>query len=174
MRTYGRYLVAAICVSLSVKVNAQDSGLRGTTVEREDHWIVFELGAASEWTRDEGVHNGGTLAFEVTPVEHWLELEAGATAITSENVIETAFDVLFKKPWQPSSKFEFMIGVGPEIVHAANRDGGTFWGAEAVLDFMFWPKKNLGWYVEPGYEAVWRGGKRQQGIGWAIGVLIGR
>ena len=143
-------------------------------VDREDHAIVFELGAAGDWSRGEPGHGGGTFAFEVTPVEHWLELEIGATAIASNGGVELPFDVLFKKPWQPSPAFEFMIGVGPEWVRAPARDGGTFWGAEGVLDFMFWPKRNLGWYLEPGYEVEWRAGEARHGIGVAIGLLIGR
>lgn len=142
--------------------------------DHEDHAIVFELGAAGDWARGEAVHGGGTIAFEVTPVEHWLELEIGVTAIRSGSGVEMPFDVLFKKPWQPSPTFEFMIGIGPEVVHAPAREGGTYWGAEGVLDFMFWPKRNLGWYVEPGYEIEWRGGAPRHGIGLAIGLLIGR
>jgi hypothetical protein len=47
----------------------------------------------------------------------------------------------------------------PEVIHAIGRDRGTFRGVEGVLDFMFWPRKNVGWYVEPGYEACWRRGE---------------
>ena len=174
MRAHVWCLVAVMGVSLPVKATGQDSEGPRATGERGDHSIVFELGAAVDWTRDEGIHYGGTFAFEVTPVEHWLELEVGATAIAVGHAFEMPFDVLLKKPWQPSPKFEFMIGVGPELVHASGRYGGTFGGGEAVLDFMFWPTKNIGWYVEPGYESVWRNGRRHQGMGMAIGLLIGR
>jgi len=51
-----------------------------------------------------------------------------------------------------ASEREFMIGLGPEIAHDSGREnGGTFFGTEAVLDLMFWPRKNVGWYLEPGY-----------------------
>jgi hypothetical protein len=39
---------------------------------------------------------------------------------------------------------------------------------------MFWPKKNVGWYVEPGYELTMRDGVSHQGVGIAIGLLLGR
>lgn len=83
-------------------------------------------------------------------------------------------DILFKKPWPVSTTFEFMIGAGPELVHATGRDSGTFWGVSGVADFMFWPKRNVGWYLEPGYEVTLRDGARHHGLGIAAGLLIGR
>ncbi len=66
------------------------------TPNDDDHAIVFEIGGAGEWSRAEGFHPGGTFAFEVTPVEDWLELEVGLTAIRSETSTEIPIDVLFK------------------------------------------------------------------------------
>ena len=174
MRTGDWCLAVTMCLCWSATAGAQDPRRPPSPTEPDDHSVVFEFGAAGDWERGEAVHNGGTLAFEITPVEHWLELEVGVTAIAANGGLEMPFDVLFKKPWQPMPKFEFMIGVGPEVVHASGRDGGTFWGVESVLDFMFWPKKNVGWYVEPGYEVVWRDGARHHGLGIAVGALIGR
>ena len=98
----------------------------------------------ARWSRDEGFHPGGTFAFEITPVENWLELEVGLAVIRSETSTEIPIDLLLKKPWRLSRGFEFMIGAGP------------------------------GWYVEPGYEITMRRGERQRGIGVAAGLLIGR
>ena len=141
----------------------------------EDHRIVYELGWAGDWSRDEGLHpRGGTFAFEVSPIEGWLELEVGFTVIRGDGVTEMPIDVLFKKPWRFSPKFEFMIGAGPELIHESGPDRGTFWGIASVLDFMFWPKKNVGWYVEPGYEVTFRRGAKHSGLGLATGLLIGR
>jgi|SRR5579871_4741217 len=164
MRAHAWCLFAAICL---VPAAAQAQS------EQDDHSIVFELGAAGDWTRAEPAHYGGTLAFEVTPIEHWLELEFGATTVFAAGSSETSFDALFKKPWQPSQAFEVMVGVGPEVV--LGRDSpGMSWGVETVLDLMFWPKRNVGWYVEPGYDVVWRGGAPRHGVGVALGLLIGR
>jgi hypothetical protein len=77
-------------------------------------------------------------------------LEVGVTAIRAESSSEIPVDVLFKKPWRFSPQFEFMIGVGPELIHATGPDHATFWGLLSVLEFMFWPRKNVGWYIEPG------------------------
>jgi hypothetical protein len=39
---------------------------------------------------------------------------------------------------------------------------------------MFWPRKNIGWYVEPGYEITLRADTQHHGVGVAAGLLIGR
>ena len=163
---------------LSVASAAYAQALKGstdTTGDGDDHAIVLEFGAVVDWERAEGaLHKGGTFAFEITPIEKWLELEIGLTVVAADGGVEVPFDVLFKKPWRFSRQFEFMIGAGPELVHATGPSHATFWGGAAVLDFMFWPRKNTGWYVEPGYEITFRDGTQQHGLGVAVGLLIGR
>jgi hypothetical protein len=168
-------LGAAIACDCSVALGQAVPAPPSREVAGEDHSIVFELGAAADWSRGEPVHPGGTFAFEITPVENWLELEFGWTAIHNDKNVEMPLDVLFKKPWQISPAFEFMLGAGPEWIHTAGPgpEHGNAWGANAVLDFMFWPRRNVGWYAEPGYEAVFRDGTHH-GLGLAVGVLIGR
>jgi hypothetical protein len=142
--------------------------------DEDDHAVVFELGWAGGWSHDEGWRaKGATFAFEVTPIENWLEVEVGAAAIRSDGVTEVPIDVLFKKPWQFSRQFEFMVGVGPELIHQTGPSPATYWGLSSVLDFMFWPKKNIGWYLEPGYEVTFHDGT-QHGFAMAAGLLIGR
>ena len=109
-----------------------------------------------------------------TPIEHWLELEVGLSAIRADASVEMPLDLLMKKPWNIGRSLEFMIGAGPELVHATGREHGTFWGVSSVVDFMFWMKTNLGWYVEPGYEVTFRGGASRHGLGITAGLLIGR
>ena len=168
-------LLGFVASSLPSRASAQDLKPQEISPTDEgDHALVLELGAAGDWSRAEGVHPGGTFAFEVTPIENWLELEIGVAAIRGDTGTEIPIDVLFKKPWRFSPHFEFMIGVGPEIVHATAPDRATFWGLSSVLDFMFWPRKNIGWYVEPGYEVTFRGGTTHHGLGIAAGLLIGR
>jgi hypothetical protein len=114
------------------------------------------------------------VAVEVTPIEKWLELEAGVTPSFSRQATEWDTDLLFKKPWTFSPKVEFMAGFGPEWIHTSE-SGLTrnSLGGEAVLDFMFWPgrKHKLGWYVEPGYEYNFGRG-HEQSIGVSAGLLI--
>src|ERR1700691_1401080 len=105
---------------------------------------VVELGASAGCDiRSGGSNVAPTAAVEVTPIETWLELEAGVTPIFSRHSAEWDVDLLFKKPWTLSKKEEFMAGGGPEWIHV--RQGGVTTNSvagEAVLDFMFCPRKN--------------------------------
>lgn len=67
-----------------------------------------------------------------------------------------------------------MTGVGPEWVHEAGPAPSTHWGLSSVLDFMFWPRRNVGWYVEPGYELTVRDGATHHRMSIAAGLLVGR
>lgn len=118
---------------------------------------IVELGAAAGWSlTGGGASSGPDFAVEVTPIENWLELEAGVSPLfTRHYSSEWDADLLFKKPWTLSRKVEFVAGVGPEWVHLRQFGATTnSLAGEAVLDFMFWParKHRFGWYVEPGYD----------------------
>lgn len=68
--------------------------------------------------------------------------------------------LLRRQPFRISPTFEFMIGAGPSIskaVNGENRD--TSVSVEFALDFMFWPTKNLGWFVEPTWSINPRNGQ---------------
>ena len=139
---------------------------------------VVEVGAApSRNLKDHSSSFGPTVAVEVSPIEKWLELEAGVTASFGSRSTEWATDLLFKKPWPLSSKVEFMAGIGPEWIHT--RESGTTTNSvagEAVLDVMFWPgrwKRRFGWYMEPGYEYNFgRGHERSFGISFGLLIAI--
>lgn len=136
---------------------------------------ILELGGAASWNVPGGESSfGPDFAAEVTPLENWLEIEAGVTPLFTRHSTEWDTDLLFKKPWTLSQKVEFMAGIGPEWVHV--RAYGTSTNAlagEAVLDFMFWPsaKRRFGWYLEPAYERVFAPG-HEQSIGITAGLLI--
>ena len=172
-----RLLTRVSCVLLLVI--ASSSLVRAQSIsadppDKEDHTIVFEVGWAGDWSHEEGWRpRGATLAFEVTPIEHWLELEVGAAAMRADGATEIPIDVLFKKPWQFSRQFEFMAGIGPELIHETGPSPATYWGVSSVLDFMFWPGRNVGWYLEPGYEVTFHDGTHH-GFAMAAGLLIGR
>jgi hypothetical protein len=57
--------------------------------ERADddhHGAVLEIGAASEWGFQDGKTGfGPSVAIEVTPIEHWLEIEAGISPLRSRD-----------------------------------------------------------------------------------------
>ena len=136
---------------------------------------IVELGGAASWNlKNGGSSFGPDAAVEVTPIENWLELEAGVTPLFSRHSTEWDTDFLFKKPWTLSEKVEFMAGVGPEWIHTRAYGMSTnSLGVEAVLDFMFWPsaKHRFGWYLEPGYDYSF-GRVHERSIGISFGLLI--
>jgi hypothetical protein len=145
-----------------------------TADKDEKEVAVIELGAAASWNFKGGWGFGPTVAVEVTPIEKWLELEAGVTPLFSRRSTEWGTDLLFKKPWTLSRKVELMIGIGPEWVHTneAGKTANSVSG-EGVIDVMFWPSKKhrFGWYVEPGSERNFGRG-HEQSLGVSGGLLI--
>ena len=144
------------------------------SVEKEPAAVV-ELGGATDWNvKGGGSSFGSTVAVEFTPIENWLELEAGVTPLFSRHSTEWDTDLLFKKPWTLSKKAEFMLGVGPAWVHT-KKYGMTMnsLSAKVVPDFMFWrsEKHRLGWYIEPGYAYNFGRG-HEQSLGITVGLLI--
>jgi hypothetical protein len=164
-----------LCVVLaSLFLCAGHAAAQSAAVDKEI--AVVEVGAAT--SRDltgGGSSFGPDLAVEVTPIENWLELEAGVTPLFTGHSTEWDVDLLFKKPWTLSKKVEFMFGVGPEWVHIRQYQVTTNSVAgEAVGDFMFWPsagKHRFGWYLEPDYEFNFGRG-HEQSIGISGGLLI--
>ena len=137
---------------------------------------VLELGAAASRSLTEGESSfGPTVAVEITPIENWLELEAGVTPLFSRHATEWSTDLLFKKPWNLSKKVEFMAGIGPEWIHT-NRFGAraNSVSGEIVADFMFWhsPRHRFGWYLEPSYDYNFGPG-HEKSVGVTGGLLIG-
>jgi hypothetical protein len=144
------------------------------SVEKEAAAVVELGGATAVNVKNSNASFGPTVAVEVTPIENWLELEAGVTPLFRRHSTEWGTDFLFKKPWTLSKKVEFMLGAGPEWVHARQYGITTNSASiEAVGDFMFWPyrKHKFGWYVEPSYEYNFGRG-REQSVGVSGGLLI--
>ena len=142
----------------------------------EEPAAVIEFGGAAERTLTESQSSfGPTAAVEVTPIENWLELEAGVTPLFRRRSTEWTFDLLFKKPWTLSHKKEFMIGIGPEWIHT-NAYGSKMnsVAAELAPDFMFWSSKKhkFGWYLEPSYEYKFGPG-HEHSLAISGGLLIG-
>jgi hypothetical protein len=164
----GRVLIACLCVSFG-NAFAQSSD------DKEPAAVVEVGGSASQSVTGDGTSFGPTVAVEVTPIENRLELEAGVTSLFKRHSTEWDVDLLFKKPWTLSKKAEFMVGIGPEWIHA--RSYGITTNSivgEAVADFMYWPasgKHRFGWYVEPSYEYSFGRG-HEQSLGVNGGLLI--
>ena len=145
-------------------------------VAEKDPVAIIEVGAATGWNVKGGAASfGPDFAVEVTPIENWLELEAGTTPLfTYGRLTEWDTDLLFKKPWTISKKAEFMLGAGPEWVHSkANGTSSNSVAVEVAGDFMFWPtgRHKFGWYLEPAYDYDFGRG-HEQSIGMSAGLLI--
>jgi hypothetical protein len=148
---------------------------QGTTAD-QDPKAILEIGAATSWNIQGGAATfAPNFAAEITPIENWLELEAGVSPFFTHDSTEWDTDLLFKKPWAFSRKTEFMMGVGPEWVHLKQHGvSSDSLAGEAAGDFMFWPtgQHRFGWYLEPAYDYSFAGG-HPQSIGMSAGLLIG-
>ena len=165
----------AVPANGQTSVKALPSGLPAAN-SGDDPKAIFELGAATGWNLSGGAAAfAPNLAAETTPIEHWLELEAGVSPFYSRRSQEWDTDLLFKKPWTISRKAEFMLGIGPEWVCLEQRGR---WrnsvAGEIAADFMFWPtgRHRFGWYLEPAYDYSFAGG-HQKSMGMSGGLLIG-
>ncbi len=155
---------------------AEPSTPAQSAIDDDDPSVILEVGAATSWNTTGGAATfAPNLAAETTPIENWLELEAGVSPFFTRNSTEWDADLLFKKPWTLSRGAEFMLGIGPEWVHL-RQSGKTsnFVAGEVAGDFMFWPngQHRLGWYLEPAYDYSFAAG-HQQSIGMSAGLLIG-
>jgi hypothetical protein len=143
--------------------------------EDKEPSAILEIGGAGEWgLNHSGSSYGPNLAVETTPIENWLELEAGITPFFRRGQTEWETDFLFKKPYTLSDTAEFMFGVGPSWSHTVGGGKATdTFGAEAALDFMFWPwaDRKYGWYIEPSYGYSFDSG-HEQSLGVSVGLLI--
>jgi len=161
-------IASILCFSLSCGVTLAQSA-------EKDPVAILEIGAATSWNIQGGAATfAPDFAVEVTPIENWLELEAGTTPYFTSTATEWDTDLLFKKPWTLSQKAEFMFGIGPEWVHKRQNGSSTNSVAlEFAGDFMFWParKHRFGWYLEPAYDYNFARG-HEQSIGISAGLLI--
>jgi len=147
-----------------------------TADEPEEPVAILEVGAATSWNINGGAATfAPNLAAEITPIEGWLELEAGVAPFYTRKSTEWDTDLLFKKPWTLSRKAEFMLGIGPQWTYL-KQNGKTAYSiaGEAAGDFMFWPtgKHRFGWFLEPAYDYSFAGG-HPQSVGMSAGLLIG-
>jgi hypothetical protein len=138
-----------------------------------EHTVIVGVGGALEVEPGDGTAHAGTnVMVEWDAIEDWLELELGASVLSASRGIEVPVDLLFKKPFRLARWAEVMVGVGPEVVRVTGSDRGTYFGAEAALDFMFWPSRGFGLWVEPSYDFVLHSGV-SHGLGGTGGLLIG-
>ena len=147
-----------------------------TAKEPDEPVAILEVGAATSWNIKGGAATfAPNLAAEVTPIEGWLELEAGVSPFYTRKSTEWDTDLLFKKPWILSRKAEFMLGIGPQWTYLKqNGKTANSVAGEVAGDFMFWPtgRHRFGWFLEPAYDYSFAGG-HPQSVGMSAGLLVG-
>ncbi len=141
----------------------------------ENHSIVLQLSPAVERNLgNKTFSRGGTVAVEFTPVEDVLEIETGVTALSSAGQRELSGEILFMKPFRLSTATELMVGMGPQAGRKfRGADTGTSFGIAFAMDMMFWPAKNLGWYIGPEYGYGVGKSSGERSIGASIGIEFG-
>jgi hypothetical protein len=172
--------VARVVLFVTLPAHGQTSSGRSPvhsqgSSEDKDPAAILEIGASTSWNVTGGAATfAPNVAVETTPIENWLELEAGVSPFYTRTSTEWDTDLLFKKPWTISSKAEFMLGIGPEWVYLRQNGKSTnSIAGEVAGDFMFWParKHHFGWFLEPAYDYSFARG-HQQSIGMSGGLLI--
>ena len=113
----GAYVFLLCCLSASAQTAPNDPSIHPTKAPKDadDTIAILEVGASTNWNFSGGAATfAPNLAAEFTPIENWLELEAGVSPFYTRHATEWDTDFLFKKPWDLSKKAEFMLGVGPQ------------------------------------------------------------
>jgi hypothetical protein len=169
-------LVSYVCMTVtSLHGQISPGSSSRHSPEEKDPAAILEIGAATNWNLTGGAATfAPNFAVETTPIENWLEIEAGVSPFYTRRSTEWDTDLIFKKPWTISRKAEFMLGVGPEWVHLSQNGTTTnSIAGEVTGDFMFWParKHRFGWFLEPAYDYSFARG-HQQSIGMSAGLLI--
>lgn len=124
----GAYVFLLWCLPVFGQVAHDSSSMHLTEASSDtddDTVAILEVGAATNWNFSGGAATfAPNFAVECTPIDNWLELEAGVSPFYTRNSTEWDTDFLFKKPWTLSKKAEFMLGVGPQWAHL-NQNGKT-------------------------------------------------
>ena len=151
------FLILIISISFFFNANGQQnlSVVNKPVSNNKEELAVLELGGSAGGNFKGGTSLSPSFAVEITPIENWLELEAGTTPIFGNHSTSWESDFLFKKPWTFSPKVEFMVAVGSTWTHTSeNSLNSNVFGAEFALDFMYWfsSKHKLGLFLEPAYQ----------------------
>ena len=160
--------VCGLVYVVPVTAHAQES-----EEKEKGEGAVIEIGPTNEWVVRGGsaVNAGAAAGVEVSVIEDWLEMELAGAVLGTSGHSELSGSLIFKKPFRVSETTEFMIGAGPKYTKTfSGPDRGTANGAEVDLDFMFWPRKSIGWYVQPDWSVVSKTG--EQSVGITVGLLI--
>ena len=133
--------------------------------EDKDPIAIVELGAATDWNFSGGAATfAPNLAAEVTPIENWLELEAGVSPFYTHKSTEWDTDLLFKKLWTISRKAEFMLEPFSPLWTCSGRSAaGFFLRCQLAGISARWRTNNQG-YEERSQRDPYRSRRDARGI----------
>ncbi len=162
-------------VVIAVLVVAPHRAMCQEAADNEDHSVVLQLGPAVERNLNNKTSgSGGTMAVEFTPIEDVLEIEIGTSVLSSSGGRELGGEIMFKKPYHLSPTSEIMIGIGPQVGRKyQDANAGTSFGVTFAFDLMFWPTKDIGWYINPEYGYGIGKSNGERSIGASIGIAFG-
>ncbi len=168
-------LVLVACIGLwQTEALADDGNSAGERKEEAiEHSVVVGAGGAADLElRDGSLHPGANAFLEWEAIENWLALEIGASVLSADGGLEIPITLLVKKPFKLAPWADFLVGLGPQVVHVTGDTKGTYAGGAVALDFMFWPSRHVGLWISPEYDVVFRSGG-SSAIGSTGGVLLG-
>ena len=97
----GAYVFLLCCLSAFGQTAQNNPSIHPTkaSTDADDPVAILEVGASTNWNFSGGSATfAPNLAAECTPIENWLELEAGVSPFFTRNSTEWDTDFLFKKP----------------------------------------------------------------------------
>ncbi len=119
-------------------------GVRGIGV------LAFDLGEGGD-ALPEG---GFGLAYERTLVPSWLELEVSTNALFAEHGVVLPLDIVLKKPFHVSHRFDPFVGLGAVIAFGVGEERFVAPGAIASGGMYVWASTQWGWSFELDFAAV--------------------
>jgi hypothetical protein len=139
-----------------IGVNAQSLSLLGTDVE-------FAIGAGA--------------FFEMTVINHWLELELAVhvLSIPATGKVELPIELLAKIPFHPADWVTIYVGVGPMVTPYFSTTSGLYAGVATALGAYFWFSQHFGISAELNDNFVFSTstGKFVYEVGGTVGVVYG-
>ena len=92
----GACLTAVLCLSVWAQNSPERSvNKRQKANEDQDPSVIMEVGVATNWNFSGGAATfAPNLAAEVTPIENWLELEAGVSPFFTRNSTNRERDLI--------------------------------------------------------------------------------
>ena len=167
----GPLLFLYLPASGQASAGKQPNSRRQADVDKEPV-AILEIGAASNWNIKGGATTSPQPCGRDTPIEGWLELEAGVSPFFTRKSTEWDTDLLFKSRGPSHGSQSPCWAIGPQWSCAkqdrniSNSTAGEVGGRFHLLANWQTP------FLEPGYDYSFAG-RHQQSICMSAGLLIG-